>query len=293
MNIKEGYMPFKDNETYYRIVNPEGKKTPLVMLHGGPGSTHNYFEVLDFIAERDDRPLVMYDQIGCGNSFVEGDVDLFNADVWMEELMALRKHLGLDEIHLLGQSWGGILQIYYHVNEQPAGIKSHILSSTLSSAKLWREESLRRISYMPEEMQKAIKQAEETGNYEDPAYLEAVDVFMEKYCDGPYDENTPEPLTRETVSGEQSYLIGWGENEFTPTGTLSDFEYTDRLHEIEVPCLVASGTMDLSSPYISKTIFDHLPQAEWELFQYSRHMPFVDETDKYADVIIDWMNRHD
>lgn len=293
MNVKEGYMPFKGCQTYYRIVNPDGKKTPLVFLHGGPGSTHNYFELLDFVAERDDRPLIMYDQIGCGKSFTEGDADLFNADVWKQELIALREHLNLDEIHLLGQSWGGILQIYYHVNDQPKGIKSHIMSSTLSSAKLWREESMRRISYMSAAMQEAIYEAERTGNYDDPAYLEAVDAFMVKYCNGPYDENSPEPLIREKVTGDQAYLIGWGPNEFTPTGTLSGFEYTDRLHEIDVPCLVISGAMDLSSPYIAKTIYDHLPNAEWELFQYSRHSCYADETEKYADVIIDWMNRHD
>lgn len=293
MKIIENYMPFKGHQTYYRIVHPEGKKTPLVLLHGGPGSTHNYFELLDFVAEKDDRPLIMYDQIGCGNSFIQGQPELFTAEVWKEELIALRKHLNLSEIHLLGQSWGGMLQIYYHINDQPNGIKSHIMSSTLSSASLWRSESLRRISYMPIEMQDAIKQAEETGDYEAPAYIEAVDHFMRRYSAGPYGEGDPEPLTRPKKSGEEAYRVGWGPNEFTPTGTLSGFEYTDRLHEIHVPCLVISGAMDLSSPLVSKTIYDHLPNAEWELFQYSRHMCYADETEKYARVIMKWMNCHD
>ena len=66
MEIKEGYIPFLDYKTYYRIVNPKGKKTPLLMLHGGPGSTHNAFELFDSLALEDDRPIIMYDQIGCG-----------------------------------------------------------------------------------------------------------------------------------------------------------------------------------------------------------------------------------
>ena len=87
MKITEGYMPFEGFQTYYRVVGEckEGKK-PLVLLHGGPGSTHNYFEVLDKIAETG-RQVIMYDQIGCGNSFVEGHPELFNADTWIKELM--------------------------------------------------------------------------------------------------------------------------------------------------------------------------------------------------------------
>ena len=100
--IKEGYMPFKEGKTYYRVIgNMDSGKTPLVLLHGGPGSTHNYFETLDSLAEEDDRALVMYDQIGCGNSFIEGHPEYFTAAVWIEELAQLRGHLGLEQIHLL------------------------------------------------------------------------------------------------------------------------------------------------------------------------------------------------
>ena len=68
MEIREGYMPFKGYKTYYRIVGKKtGNKKPLVLLHGGPGSTHNYFEVLDRLAEEDGRELVMYDRSDAGN----------------------------------------------------------------------------------------------------------------------------------------------------------------------------------------------------------------------------------
>ena len=73
MTIKEGYISFRGYKTYYRIVNPEGKKVPLLLVHGGPGSTHNSFEVLDDLAYLDDRPVISYDQIGCGMSSLEED----------------------------------------------------------------------------------------------------------------------------------------------------------------------------------------------------------------------------
>ena len=66
MEIIEGKMPFMGYETYYRIVGKRSEKPPLILLHGGPGSTHNYFEVLDKLAEIDDRRIIMYDQLGCG-----------------------------------------------------------------------------------------------------------------------------------------------------------------------------------------------------------------------------------
>ena len=293
MKITEGYMPFKGFKTYYRIVgeNTEGKK-PLVLLHGGPGSTHNYFEVLDKIAESG-RQVIMYDQIGCGNSFVEGHPELFNADTWIEELIELRKHLGLDEIHLLGQSWGGMQAIWYAIEYKPKGIKSYILSSTLSSAKLWEKEQKRRISYMSEADQKALLDAVNTGDYSSKGYNDALERFMEMYCAGEVTEDSPECLRRPKKSGSEAYIVGWGQNEFSPTGTLSGYEFTDRLHEIKEPCLVTSGAIDLCSPYIAKTMYDRIPNSKWELFEYSRHMPFVEENEKYIKVLTEWLNEND
>lgn len=293
MKITEGYMPFEGFKTYYRIVgeSTQGKK-PLVLLHGGPGSTHNYFEVLDKIAETG-RQVIMYDQIGCGNSFVEGHPELFNADTWIKELIELRKHLGLEEIHLLGQSWGGMQAIWYAIEYKPKGIKSYILSSTLSSAKLWEEEQKRRISYMNKADQQALLDAVNSGDYSSEEYNNALDKFMEMHCAGKITENDPECLRRPKKSGSEAYVLGWGQNEFSPTGTLSGYEFTDRLDEIKEPCLITSGSRDLCSPYIAKTMYDKIPNSEWELFQYSRHMPFVEENDKYIEVLTKWLDKND
>ncbi|PID82879.1 MAG: alpha/beta hydrolase [Clostridiales bacterium] len=293
MKIIDGKIPFLEFETYYRIVNPNGKNTPLLMLHGGPGSTHNYLEVLDCIAEITDRPLVMYDQIGCGNSMVTGRPDLFTAETWMNELENLRKKLDLSTIHLFGQSWGGMLAIWYAIERKPKGIKSYILSSTLSDAKLWKKEQYRRISYMPKKMQDDIRYAIENNDYKHKGYLEALDYFMELYCDGKYGDNDPECLTRPKNRGSESYIVGWGHNEFSPSGTLKDYNFTDRLCEIKQPTLITSGQMDLSSPYIAKTMYDNLPNAKWELFAYSRHVPYIQENEKYVKVLSNWLVNND
>ena len=294
MEIREGYMPFLEYKTYYRVVGKNtGNKKPLVLLHGGPGSTHNYFEVLDRIAEEDGRQLVMYDQIGCGNSFVENRPDLWNSKVWIEELIELRKHLGLDEIHLLGQSWGGMQTLEYVCNYKPEGLKSIILSSTLPASWLWAEEAQRMIAQMPQDMQDAIKKATESGDYSSPEYQAAEAEYMRQHCAGEVTENDPECLRRPKKAGRESYVVGWGPNEFTPLGTLKDYDVIDQLGDIKEPALIINGGNDLCTPYVAKFMYDRIPNSEWELFRTCRHMCFVEDNDHYVEVLKKWMNKND
>ena len=294
MNVKEAYINFRNYKTYYRIVGEcKNNKKPLILLHGGPGSTHNYFEVMDDLALKDDRMIIMYDQIGCGNSFVEGHPELFNSEVWIEELIELRKQLNLDEVHILGQSWGGMMALLYALDYNPSGVKSYILSSTLPSAKLWEKEQHRRISYMDQKYQDAIKYALENHDYENKEYLEAVDKFMDKHCNPIFKGEVPECISRKKKTGREAYVVGWGQNEFTPTGTLSGFDVIDRLSMIKTPCLITNGQRDLCSPYIAKIMYDNIPNSKWELFEYSGHMPFVEEHEKYVDILIKWLNEND
>ena len=294
MKITEGYMPFKDYETYYRIAGEcsEGKK-PLVLMHGGPGSTHNYFEVLDKVAETTGHALVSYDQIGCGNSYLDGHPELWTLETWTEELEALREHLSLDECHILGQSWGGMLAISYLIDQKPKGIKSAILSSTLPGNKIWVKEQHRMISQMNPDEQEAIAKAEATGDFSSPEYVKANARYMLLHCAGEVTEDSPECLRRPKKAGSEAYLYGWGPNEYNPTGSLRDYEYTHRLDEIDVPCLIMSGTDDLCTPVVAKTMFDGIRQSKWELFPGCRHMPFVEDNDHYCRVLGEWLDEND
>ena len=115
MQITEKYLPFGNWQTYRRIVGEATDRAPLLLLHGGPGSSHNYFEVLDQVAEKSGRQVIMYDQLGCGNSSIPDDQaeTAYTAQTWVKELENVREQLGLDQIHLLGQSWGGMLALIY------------------------------------------------------------------------------------------------------------------------------------------------------------------------------------
>ena len=293
--ITEGYMPFLGYKTYYRIVGErkDNGKAPLICLHGGPGSTHNYYEVLDNVADDDDRQIIMYDQIGCGNSYLDGHPELWTQDTWLDELEALREYLHLDECHIIGQSWGGMMQIAYAIERDPKGVKSFIISSGHPSSSLWEKEGMRRIKMMPQDMQDAINHALETGDFTGEAYDKAVAEYMHRYCDYWIGDKAPECCTRPKKSGGEAYLYGWGPNEFAPTGTLKDFEYVDRLGEIKIPSLICSGISDLCSPLVAKTMADGIPDSKWILWERSRHTCFVDRHDDYCKVLIPWMNEHD
>ncbi|MCR5229420.1 MAG: proline iminopeptidase-family hydrolase [Solobacterium sp.] len=293
MKITEGYMPFRGFRTYYRIAGEStGGHKPLILLHGGPGSTHNYFEVLDRISG-EGRAVISYDQIGCGNSYTDNHPELWTEEFWRSELEALIDYLHLDSFHLLGQSWGGMLEISYLLNCSHNGVRSAVLSSTLSSASLWSRELHRMIAFLPAHEQEAIRRAEESGDYSSEEYQKANDHFMTLFCSGPVSENDPECLRRKKKSGTEAYLCAWGPNEYTPSGSLRNFEYTGRLKEIDVPCLIISGTNDLCTPLTAKTLFDGIPDSRWELFENARHTVFAEQTDRYCQILTQWLNEHD
>ncbi len=300
--VSEGYAPLyldgAEYRTFFRVVGDIGQSlargmAPLVLLHGGPGSTHNYFETLDPLAETG-RAVVMYDQLGCGESTVEGPDGLWCARTWVEELKNLRAFLGLDRMHLLGQSWGGMLAIQYLCDEHPAGVASVVLSSTLPSSQLWGREQHRLIAQMAPEDQAAIARAEQTGDYADPAYRAAEARYMQAHCaDAEPGPGAPACLTRPKVGGRASYLAAWGPNEFTPAGSLRDWDYTAKLPDIGVPALVISGSDDLCTPLVAQTMRDAIPGARWELFEGCRHMCFVEDNPRYLLLVDGWMVEHD
>ena len=116
---------------------------------------------------------------------------------------------------------------------------------------------------------------------------------MRRHCFAMPLEEQPECVRRPAVKGRESYVTAWGPNEFSPTGTLAGWEYGDKLPQIKVPTMIFSGTRDLSSPLVAKSMYDAIPNARWELFAYSRHMPFVEEAEKYRKLLSAWLEEQD
>lgn len=143
----DGYISFRGYRTWYESRGDLRGGVPLVLLHGGPGIPGNsYTPLMTQLADR--RPVVRYDQLGCGRSDRPNDPSLWRVETFVDELAALRDALKVDEIHLLGHSWGGTLAMEY-VLTKPAGVRSLALSSTLSSTQFWVEEARRLRDAMP------------------------------------------------------------------------------------------------------------------------------------------------
>jgi pimeloyl-ACP methyl ester carboxylesterase len=156
--VKEGFVSFRGMSTWYRILgdldgHPAGK-LPLLLLHGGPGQPSDYFEPLEVLAGAG-RPVVTYDQIGCGRSDRPADPALWTMETFVDELRTVRRSLALDRVHLLGHSWGGMLALEY-VLAKPAGVASLVLASSLFSTRLFNDEARRLEAELPDYARRAI-----------------------------------------------------------------------------------------------------------------------------------------
>lgn len=240
--VKEGFVPFRGYKTWYRIVGKDTPgKHPLVCLHGGPGAPHDYLEPLEDMAATG-RRVVFYDQLGCGNSDHPHDPSMWTPALFVDELATLRRELGLDRIHLLGQSWGGMLAMEYMLTK-PKGVVSLTLASTGASIPEWGAEADRLRAELPSDVQATLKKHESAGTTGDPAYEEAMMAFYTRHVcrlDFPwpgYIMRTMEKL----MADPEVYATMWGPSEFFITGTLKTWDVSRRLKAITTPTLVTSG----------------------------------------------------
>jgi L-proline amide hydrolase len=283
--VSEGYVDFRGYRTWYRVAGDLGSgATPLLALHGGPGSTHHYFAPLEGLAA--ERPVVLYDQIGCGGSDRPQDIQ-WSVAVFREELDAVRSELGLDRIHLLGTSWGGMLALE-HVLSGAEDLVGLILSSTLASVEQWAAEQRKLRDALPAEVVEVLECHERAGTYDDPEYEQAMEAYFDRHF-----YRGPKPRAElEKMSADKAvevYRAMQGPNEWTVTGALSGWDVRDRLGEIDVPTLVIRGRHDMSTDPISATLVNGIKGAREVVLENSSHTPVLEETDKYLAVISDFM----
>jgi proline iminopeptidase len=178
----------------------------------------------------DERPVIFYHQLGCGKSDRPKDPSLWRIDRFLEELAAVRKTLGLREVHVLAHSWGTMLMMDYW-KTKPQGIRSMILSGAAISVKKWIEDANRYGKQLPPEVQATLKKHEETGTTDSQEYQEAVMVYYQKHVCRlkPW---PPEVESTLKEIGMEEYLTMWGPSEFYATGNLKEFDGTAQLERI-------------------------------------------------------------
>lgn len=277
---RDGFVDVPGGRIWYRIVGG-GTRTPLVLLHGGPGAPSYYLNPLAALA--DERPVIFYDQLGAGRSDKPADVTLWRIERFVEELGRLRAELGLDQVHLLGHSWGTMLAVDYMLTK-PDGVRSLVLASPALSTSRWLEDAATLKKTLPESVQAAIAKHESAGTYDSPEYQAAVMEYYKLYlCRR---DPWPDDVNR-TFAELSSPVYGtmWGPSEFTVTGSLRTYERAAQLNELSLPVLLTAGRYDEATPSATAYYQSLIPGAKLKIFEKSGHLTMQDEPEAYVQAV--------
>lgn len=277
----EGFVAVPGGRVYYKTIG-SGVRTPLLLLHGGPGGRSCGFEVLRDLGT--DRRVIRYDQLGSGKSDRPDDLALWRTERFVEELDVLRKALDLREVHILGHSWGGTLATEYLLTKGQQGVRSVILSSPLISTPRWLADTRRLRTTLPESVQTALSKCEAVETADDPSCVAANEVFEEHFVRGA--KALPAvPECEGITSGDPVYRHMWGAGEFTSTGLLRDYDRSDRLGELKLPVLFLAGRHDEAVPETVADFQRRVPGAKMVVFENSAHSTYRTETAEYVKVV--------
>jgi L-proline amide hydrolase len=289
-----------DVQTWWTVsgelpADPSGP-VPLVVLHGGPGGTHDYLANLSALTDVDGRAVVLYDQLGNGQSthLPDRGAEFWTVDLFVRELHALVEHLGIaDRHHVLGQSWGGFLAQEYALT-RPSGLRAMVLADTAASFPDFVAECNRLRADLPPEVEATLRKHEAAGTTDDPGYAAACDVFYRRHvCRlDPWPDDLVDAsawLDRDPTV----YRTMNGPSEFHVIGSIKDWQSKDRLGEIDLPTLLLSGRYDEATPALQQDLLAGIKGSEWVQFDESAHVPHVEEPERYLHVVSTWLARHD
>ena len=268
----------------------DGPGLPLLLLHGGPGGGHDYLEPLEALSS--DRPVIFYDQLGCGKSDMPDNRALWTIERFADEVQEVREALGLKRCHMLGQSWGGWLGIEYMLR-QPAGLQSFVLASTSSSVPQFSAECDRLISELPQEHREALQYHGARAEFEHEAYAEAEAVFYSRHLCRL--EEWPDCILRtvENLHHNTVYETINGPNEFTTIGNLRYWNRTPEIGQIKIPVLITCGRYDELGPACATKLHEGLSNAEMVIFENSAHVAHIEEPEAYREKISQFLARND
>jgi proline-specific peptidase len=294
--VEQGTLSFKGYSVWYRVVGDAASsdRPPLLCLHGGPGAGWDYLEPFDDLASTG-RQVIFYDQLGCGNSALATNHDpaMWTVDLFVEEVDAVRSALGLDEMHLLGQSWGGMLAMQYALGK-PTGVRSLIVESSPPSMPHWVAEADRLRALLPPDVEAVLRTHEAAGTTDSEAYEEAVLVFYRRHvCRLDVWPDYVQRTFDQLAANPEVYNAMNGPSEFHVVGTLATFDITDRLGEIALPTLLLSGRHDEATPAIMETVNAGIAGSEWVLFEDSSHMCHAEERARCMAIVDNFLARVD
>lgn len=266
-----------------------GPGLPLLVVHGGPGLPHTYLRSLDRLA--DEREVVYWDQLGCGNSERPSNRELWTMPRSVAEMDAVVKGLGLNRFHVFGNSWGAMMAQQYALDVS-SGAASLTISNSIASIPQFSQMVARLKTELDPATQSAIDRHEAAGTTHTAEYQDAIRTWNETYLCRvrPW---PPELLEAFANMGTDIFETMFGPSDFHIVGTIRDWDVFDRLPGITVPTLVLAGRFDECVPEHMWDMHQRIAGSRYELFESSAHMPFIEEPAKFDRVMRDFLRQHD
>lgn len=265
----------------------------LLLLNGGPGMTHEYFECFESFLPAEGIEIIYYDQLGCGFSDNPKDTSLWDLARYVDEVEQVRKALNLtkDNFYLLGHSWGGILCMEYALKHQE-NLKGLIISNMMSSAPeygKYADDVLAK--QMDPKVLDTVRMIEANGDYANPKYMELLypHFYTKHILRLPLDK-WPEPVNRSFGRLNPSlYVTMQGPSEFGVAGKLEKWDVKDRLKEIGVPTLVIGAKNDTMDPEHMKWMASEVQNGTYLHCPNGSHMCMYDDQETYLTGLISFL----
>ncbi len=288
MTHPEGIIAVPGGNVWFKRVGG-GAGLPLLAIHGGPGLPHNYLRSLERLAN--EREVIFWDQLGCGNSECPSNPELWTMERSVAEMDAVVQALGLDRFHIFGNSWGAMLAQQY-VLDVTSGAVSLTISNSIASIPQFSGMVARLKSDLHPATQSAIDRHEAAGTTYSAEYQDAIRTWNETYLCRVRPWPT-ELLEAFANMGTEIFETMFGPSDFHIVGTIRNWDVFDRLAEITLPTLVLAGRFDECVPEHMWEMHQRIAGSQFELFESSAHMPFIEEPDRFDQVMRGFLRRHD
>ncbi|SFK57729.1 proline iminopeptidase [Sphingomonas sp. NFR04] len=274
----EGYAAVPGGKIYWRRFG-SGGKTPLLTLHGGPGAAHNY--LLSMQALADERPVIFYDQLGCGKADAPQDESIYTIQRSVDEVDAVRAALGLQKVVLYGHSWGTLQAIEYLCQGRGQGVERLILGGAFASVPQVIAGMHRLIDGMPDGFAAQLRALEEAGKSDTPDYAALAQKFYDRFVLRV--PPTPDALASfDALSKSIAYRVLNGPNEFTIVGKIKDWDRRKDLKRITTKTLLTTGEFDEITMDCHTTLRDGLGgPARLAVLSGCSHLTMVEKPDQY------------
>jgi len=287
---REDMVPVPGGHAYVRVNGDlKGPKPPIILIHGGPGSAHWYF--LNATAMADERAVILYDQLDSGRSDHPGDPANWGVPRFVEELEAIRTHLGVERWYVLGASWGGTVALEYGAR-RPAALAGLVLQSALISTPLWLRDARLLKDRMPADIRDLLDRCDVPGAVPQADCDAASEAFYRRHI---HLTDPPAAIAAYKAALPRSFSADiynhmWGWAEFSASGTLKAYDGTSLLARLDGPrTLFVAGEHDEAIPTTVAHFAQMVPGARFAEVPNAAHSIMADNPAAYLALLRGWL----